>query len=66
LNKQAPPIDKTAIACGILAAVMGLFIVLSAIGIIPSRMAAGVERWIGSSREWHLSLADLQLLFKLA
>jgi hypothetical protein len=47
VEPASTPIDKTAIASGILAAVMGLFIVLSAIGIIPSRMAAGVERWIG-------------------
>ncbi len=47
MDQQARPLDKTAIACGIFAAAMGLFIILSAIGIIPSRTAAGVERWIG-------------------
>jgi hypothetical protein len=47
LNQQTPPLDKTAIACGILAAAMGLFIVISAIGMIPSRISAGVERSIG-------------------
>ena len=47
MDEQARPLDKTAIACGLLALAMGLFIVLSAFGIIPSRGGSDGERWIG-------------------
>jgi len=46
MDEQARSLDKTAIACGLLALAMGLFIVLSAFGIIPSRGNTGGERWI--------------------
>ena len=44
---QARPFDKTAIACSLLAVGMGVFIVLSAFGVIPSRGGNDGERWIG-------------------
>jgi hypothetical protein len=47
MDQQTRPLDKTAVACGILALAMGLFIVLSAIGIIPSRDADWSSRCIG-------------------
>jgi hypothetical protein len=47
MDEQARSLDKTAIACGLLALAMGLFIVLSAFGIIPSRGSTDGERWIG-------------------
>jgi hypothetical protein len=47
MDEQARPLDKTTIACGVLAVAMGIFILLSSIGIIPSREAAGSEHWIG-------------------
>ena len=46
MDEQARSLDKTAIACGLLALAMGLFIVLSAFGIIPAGQYYG-ERWIG-------------------
>ena len=46
MDEQARSLDKTAIACGLLALAMGLFIVLSAFGIIPSRGSTDGERWI--------------------
>jgi hypothetical protein len=47
MDEQANPLDKTAIACGVVALVIGVFIVLSAFGIIPSRGSSGGGRWIG-------------------
>ena len=47
MDQQARPLDKTAVACGFLALAMGLVIVLSAIGIIPSRDADWSSRCIG-------------------
>jgi hypothetical protein len=45
MDEQARSLDKTALACGLLALAMGLFIVLSAFGIIPSRGNTNSERW---------------------
>ena len=47
MDEQPRPLDKTAIACGLFALALGLFIILSAIGIIPSRGGTDGERWIG-------------------
>jgi hypothetical protein len=47
MDEQARSLDKTAIACGLFALALGLFIVLSAFGIIPSRGSTDGERWIG-------------------
>ncbi len=47
MDEQSRSLDKTAIACGLFALAMGLFIVLSAFGIIPSRESTDGERWIG-------------------
>jgi len=47
MDEQARSLDKTAIACGLLALAMGFFLVLSAFGIIPSRGSSDDERWIG-------------------
>ena len=47
MDEQARSPDKTTIACGLLAAALGLFIGLSSVGIIPGGRAAGGERWIG-------------------
>jgi hypothetical protein len=47
MDEQANPLDKTAIACGVVALVIGVFIVLSAFGIIPSRGSSDGGRWIG-------------------
>jgi hypothetical protein len=47
MDEQARSLDKTAIACGILGFAMGLFIALSAFGIIPSRGSTDGEIWIG-------------------
>jgi hypothetical protein len=47
MDEQVRSLDKTAIACGLFALAMGLFIVLSAFGFIPSRGSTDGERWIG-------------------
>ena len=47
MDEQARSLDKTAIACGLLTLAMGLFFVLSAFGIIPSRGSAEGEHWLG-------------------
>jgi hypothetical protein len=47
MNEQARSLDKTAIACGLLALAMGIFIILSAFGIIPSRGGTDGGHWIG-------------------
>jgi hypothetical protein len=47
MDEQARPLDKTAIACGLLAIALGVFVLLSAIGIIPSRGGFEGGRWIG-------------------
>jgi hypothetical protein len=47
MDEQPRSLDKTAIACGLLALAMGLFFVLSAFGIIPSRGGADGEHWLG-------------------
>jgi hypothetical protein len=47
MDEQPHSLDKTAIACGLLALVIGLFIVLSAFGVIPSRGVSDGGRWIG-------------------
>ena len=66
MDEQARLLDKTAIACGLLALAMGLFIVLSAFGIIPSRGSTDGERWIGVIAGMASFLADLPWSFKLA
>jgi hypothetical protein len=48
MDEQAHSLDKTAVACGLLALAMGLFIVLSAFGVIPSRGSTDGERWVGA------------------
>jgi len=60
---QARPIDKTAIACGLLALGMGVFIVLSAFGMIPSRGSSG-ERWIGAIAGMAFVLGGLAALIQ--
>jgi hypothetical protein len=47
MDEQPRSPDKTTIACGLLAAALGLFIGLSSLGIIPGSRVAGGERWIG-------------------
>lgn len=46
MDQQPRPRDRTAIACGFLAVAMGLFVALSALGVIPSRGGAEGERWV--------------------
>ena len=41
------PLDKTAIACSLLALGMGVFIVLTGTGVLPSRGGNDADRWIG-------------------
>jgi hypothetical protein len=47
MDEQARSVDKTAVACGLVCLAMGLFIVLTAFGIIPSRGGVEGEHWIG-------------------
>jgi hypothetical protein len=47
MQEQGRSPDKTTIACGLLTVGLGLFIGLSAFGIIPGGKAAGSERWVG-------------------
>lgn len=47
MDERANPIDKTALACGGLSLALGLFVVLSASGLIPTRGSSENERWIG-------------------
>jgi hypothetical protein len=48
MDEQARSLDKTAIACGLLAAIMGLLFILMALGIIaPGGKSATDSRWIG-------------------
>jgi hypothetical protein len=48
MDQQARSPDKTTIALGLLAAAMGLFIMLTALGIIaPGGKSATDERWVG-------------------
>jgi hypothetical protein len=49
MDEQARSLDKTAIACGLLAIALGVFILLSAFGIIPSRGGTDGGHWIGVS-----------------
>jgi hypothetical protein len=46
MDEQPRSRDRTAFLCGLLAVAMGLFIVLSALGVIPSRGGAQGERWV--------------------
>jgi hypothetical protein len=47
MDQQARSLDKTAIACGLVALALGLFIILSVFGVIPSRGNTDGERWMG-------------------
>ena len=47
MEEQSRSLDKSAIACGLLAVATGVFVVLSALGIIPSRGGSDVGRWVG-------------------
>ena len=48
MDEQARSLDKTAIACGLVAAAMGLFLILVAFGIIaPGGKSISGEKWIG-------------------
>ena len=49
MDEQARSPDKTAIACGLLAIAVGVFIFLSAFGVIPSRGGTDGGHWIGVS-----------------
>jgi hypothetical protein len=49
MDEQARSLDKTAIACGLLAIAGGVFIFLSAFGVIPSRGGTDGGHWIGVS-----------------
>jgi hypothetical protein len=64
LMDQARPIDKTAIACGLLALGMGVFIILSAFEMIPSRGGSGGERWIGAIAGVAFALGGLAALIQ--
>ena len=48
MDEQPRPRDRTAITCGLLAFAMGVFIVLSAFGVIPSRGGANGENWVAA------------------
>lgn len=48
MDEQPRPRDRTAIACGLLAFAMGVFIVLSAFGVIPSRGGDKGEHWVAA------------------
>ena len=66
MDEQARSLDKTAIACGLLALAMGLFIVLSRSESSPAVGAPTANVGSASLREWHSFLADLPWSFKLA